>query len=986
MRRAALLGAVACTLAAAAPALAAGPPPLSADHSRVGIASTYGSGIFGSWGVDRFGLPAYRYTLDEEKAPEAKQSELNGRTDAWHQVGNDHIVADAFNHGWTQLWSQDRRYQWTNLYQPSANHFAGGYGYLRVDGKTVSTLYDDRPAGAPTEREFGAGYYRKRIQARGVDVQEFVYAPFGDDPLLLHDVTLRNTTGATKQVSWFEYWDVNPYQQSIKTNLGFAPPSYNSATRTLSVAQLPDSEDHDPLSIFAAALQGPVSGFETSTSAFFGAGGRAAPTAVAADHLAGTIAPPNPEGLTGQAMFAFRAPITLAPGQSVTLRYAYGAAHANRIPGLVSKYRQTADPLGASERAWASWVPQVSFGPNSPWLSRELQWDAYTLRSGATYEDCQGRHIISQGGYYQYDNSFQGAFRDPLQHILPIIYSDPALARDVLIYSAQEQPPGAGQIPYAMVENCKRFDLGTSDDLDLWLLWAASEYGLATRDFALFDQQVGYQGGGSGSLWDHLKLAYQHQEAQLGPHGDYVTGSTGDWSDFATEFLQMTESNLVAAQLAYVYPRLAELADARGDHAFAAQLRSSGARDLATTRREWTGKGWYSRGYSGSTQLGNGAIFGEPQPWAMLAGAPSPDHARTLVANIRRFLTGVGAPPQLHGPAMIGSSQSPSANDPEVTEQSQPPVGAFVGTHNAVWVGGTWYAINGALAWGLGTLQGVVPHAVDYAFDEFQRNTLAAHATAYPKHWDGVISVDDVCRSFYSDSPERCGTGLSSAYEGQIMHQPAWSLFDAIKLAGIQPTTDGYAIAPHLPFAHFSLRFPNVGVAYEDGAARGYVTPQRDGSIALDVKLPPEADPASVVTWADGGRVTHSVSGGSAHFRLAGRAGAPGNWAITWGTNALGLPARIPCVDRRRFSFRFHRARRARVVRVDVFVNGKRVLHRRGHDIRRITIARLPQKRFVVRIVATQSSGSKVISTRVYSGCRKGRPHTRVHHHHGEAR
>ncbi|MEA2399159.1 MAG: cellobiose phosphorylase, partial [Thermoleophilaceae bacterium] len=912
-------------------------------------------------------------------APQAKQPEIAGRTDAWHQVGNDHVIADAFNHGYTQLWSQDRRWEWTNFYQASGKHFAGGYGYLRVDGKTVSTLYDDRPSGAPTEREFGTGYYRKRVQAHGVDVQDFVYAPFGDDPLLLHDVTLRNTTASAKQVSWFEYWDVNPYQQSIKTNLGLGLPSYDASARTLSVAQLPDSEDHDPLSIFAAALQGPVGGFDTSTQTFFGAGGRAAPAAVAADHLAGTIAPPNPEGNSGQTMFAFRAPLTLAPGQSVTLRYAYGAAHANRIAGLVSRYRQASDPLATSERAWADWVPQASLGPNSAWLSRELQWDAYMLRSGASYEDCQGRHIISQGGYYQYDTAFQGAFRDPLQHMLPIVYSDPALARDVLIYSAQEQPPGAGAIPYAMVENCKRLDLGTSDDLDLWLLYAASEYGLASRDFAFFDQQVGYQGAGSGSFWDHLKLAYQHQEAQLGPHGDYITGATGDWSDFSTEFLQMTESNLVTAQLAYVYPRLAQLADARGDHAFAAQLRSSAARDLATTRREWTGRGWYSRGYSGNTQLGQGAIFGEPQPWAMLAGAPSASQAGTLVANIRRFLTGVGAPPQLHGPARTGSSQSPSANDPLVTEHSQPPVGDAVGTHNAVWVGGTWYAINGALAWGLGTLEGVVPHAVDYAFDEFKRNTLAAHADTYPGHWDGVISVDDVCRSFYSDAPSTCGTGLSSAYEGQIMHQPAWSLFDAVKLAGIEPTAAGYAIAPHLPFEHFSLRFPNVGVAYETGRARGYVTPQRDGSMQLDVRLAPDADPATVLAWANGRRVPSSLSGGSVRFRLEGKAGQPADWALTWGTNALGLPSR--CVDRRRFSFKLHHARHARVVRVDLFVNGKRKLHRRGHDIRRIAIARLPQKRFTIRIVATQSSGSQLISTRRYNGCRKSRPHTRAHHH-----
>src|SRR5207248_3083760 len=83
--------------------------------------------------------------------------------------------------------------------------------------------------------------------------------------------------------------------------------------------------------------------------------------------------------------------------------------------------------------------------------------------------------------------------------------------------------------------------------------------------------------------------------------------------------------------------------------------------------------------------------------------------------NIRRFLTGIGAPRQIHGPARIGSSQSPAANDPAVTEHSQPAIGDYVGTHNAVWVGGSWYAIDGVLARGLGTLQGIVPNAVRFA-------------------------------------------------------------------------------------------------------------------------------------------------------------------------------------------------------------------------------------------------------------------------------
>ena len=64
-------------------------------------------------------------------------------------------------------------------------------------------------------------------------------------------------------------------------------------------------------------------------------------------------------------------------------------------------------------------------------------------------------------------------------------------------------------------------------------------------------------------------------------------------------------------------------------------------------------------------------------------------------------------------------------------------------------------------------------------------------------------------------------------------------------------------------------------------------------------------------------------------------------------------------------------------MKVVVYVNGKRKLRKRGHNISRVTLRRLPKKRFKVRIAATQSSGGQLVSTRVYRGCRKSRPHTR---------
>jgi Neutral/alkaline non-lysosomal ceramidase, N-terminal len=95
-------------------------------------------------------------------------------------------------------------------------------------------------------------------------------------------------------------------------------------------------------------------------------------------------------------------------------------------------------------------------------------------------------------------------------------------------------------------------------------------------------------------------------------------------------------------------------------------------------------------------------------------------------------------------------------------------------------------------------------------------------------------------------------------------------------------------------------------------------------------------------------------------------------------SNPLHVPGAKECKDRRKFSWHIHQPPGRRIVAVNLYVNGKRKLHKEGHRITHIRIKRLPKGKFTIKIVALVNTGERVISVRKYDGCKKGRPHTHV--------
>lgn len=248
--------------------------------------------------------------------------------------------------------------------------------------------------------------------------------------------------------------------------------------------------------------------FANDAAAFFGDGGIAKP--VAALNQSAKVSEPH------TALIA-ATPVMVGPGASVRVQYMFGyrcpissgrTKAAAELPGLdelAARARQLwIGPIGTpalSTRVAEAWAPRLVNASleTAPWLSPEMSWHSFYTQSAVTYDRFFEKHIIDQGTAYRYNAGFQGAIRDPLQHGLGLLHTRPKLVRDILLYSIHEF-----QLNFSAIDNANPVGFPDSmigsgvirprtprpDDFEVYLMLAASEYVLATRDLEFLSVKV----------------------------------------------------------------------------------------------------------------------------------------------------------------------------------------------------------------------------------------------------------------------------------------------------------------------------------------------------------------------------------------------------------------------------------------------------------------------------------------------------------------
>ena len=889
----------------------------------------YGSGSFGEWIEDQFGLPAFRYTCDQVHDPRAVTQVNPGilsPTEHVHQVGNDRLVAIVSNYGPVQVRQDEGAPKYLNAWSPARSQFGGGIGYLTDGTETLSTYY---PGGARSfERIFGAGYFRKKVAGERYSIDQVIVAPFGDDPVLISQATIGNHTHSPATLRWIEYCGCHVYQFSFRSNIEqiggggtavelrhkfgdrfthrfraldgnaglleskqflgrdpkeeelFARMKTGLATRPnpfLAAIEEPAPEasfdDLNPPPTFLVSLDAPAGAFTTDAKTFFGAGGVGQPAGLAGA-LDGNLGASGPEsGLILERR------ITLAPGERRTLYFLYGyLPQGVEIAPLVKKYRTGATHAWQdSSRQWKEKGMRFEI-PAEPWVKRESAWHYYYLRSSLTYDDFFGEHILSQGGIYQYSMGFQGAARDPLQHALPFLFSDPHIVKEILRYTLKEVRPN-GSVPYGIVGHgtIAPMAMDNSSDMPLWLLWAASEYVLATRDTAFLDEEIPtwpLRGPAAGKAAVRALLArcYQHlvEDVGVGQHG-VMRMLNDDWNDALVIFwgqrtmpetVAQGESVLNSAMAAWVFDYYARLLAYSGDDAARiSQVRQKAEENRQAARAQWTGR-WLRRAWLGPTVgwLGEKGLWLEPQPWAIIGGVTAAAETKALIATMDDLL---------RRPSPIGAMQMNQS--PDTASQAMAEPGTSIS-------GGIWPSLNATLVWALAQAN------PEMAWDEWKKNTLARHAEVYPDVWYNTWSGPDTLNSTVSKHPgETVNSGFLRYTDFPIanLHSHACTLYSAAKLLGMDFTATGVDLAPGVPLESYRFDSPLVGLVKSPGGYEGWYAPSQAGEWRIRLKLTAEDErrlPHAIVNGA--AAQTIRTADGAIELRGKSAPGTPLRWSL----------------------------------------------------------------------------------------------------------
>ena len=320
----------------------------------------------------------------------------------------------------------------------------------------------------------------------------------------------------------------------------------------------------------------------------------------------------------------------------------------------------------------------------------------YMLNRWYLYQVYASR-LFARAGFYQVGGAT--GFRDQLQDVMSLLYSDPAYARRQILDHAAHQF-AEGDVLHWWHESMLLGARTTFSDDYLWLVFVTYQYVHITGDNSILCEQVpfcqaeqlapgeaergmhytlGHTSDGSGSqaldtanqqtLYEHLRRAINRSMQRIGTHGLPLMGC-GDWNDgmSAVGVGGKGESVWVAFFLIDLLPKMEQLTQLMpdADLTYCADLQNFRTKLVdALQQSAWDGS-WFLRAY-----YDNGDPMGSrnniecqidliSQAWAILTDVATPKQKESIMRETdNRLVDRENEIIQLLTPAFVSSHPSP---------------------------------------------------------------------------------------------------------------------------------------------------------------------------------------------------------------------------------------------------------------------------------------------------------------------------------------
>ncbi len=445
--------------------------------------------------------------------------------------------------------------------------------------------------------------------------------------------------------------------------------------------------------------------------------------------------------------------------------------------------------------------------------------------------------LFARAGFYQVGGAT--GFRDQLQDVMSLLYSDPAYARRQILDHAAHQF-AEGDVLHWWHESMHLGARTTFSDDYLWLVFVTHRYVSITGDTSILTEQVPFcqaeqlaageaergmnynESSERVTLYEHLRRAVNRSMNRIGVH-DLPLMGCGDWNDgMSTVGVDgKGESVWVAFFLADLLPKMEQLTQMTpgADLTYCEELASFRKRLVdAIQRSAWDGA-WFLRAY-----YDNGDPMGSrnniecqidliSQAWSILTDVATPEQKESVMRETdNRLVNREHEIIQLLTPAFKDSQPSPGyiMNYPVGVRENG---GQY--THGAMWY------IMAQLKEGRNDMA----YYLYSSINPIHRTHSLADVLKY--------KVEPFCMAadIYSN-PQHPGRGGWTWYTGSA----SWAYKTGIEnILGLHKHGDSITLEPHVPtdWTEFTVRYRHGSTTYIIRYKRGKSNGQQSATINL---------------------------------------------------------------------------------------------------------------------------------------------------------